>query len=42
MYTVDDTTIDNWIVAVNDVIYIYVTLIGSWVAGSDLQLNIEM
>ncbi len=40
VYTVDKTAIDNWVVAEDDVLYIYVTQIWD-VAWADLTLNIS-
>ena len=42
VYTVDKTTIDNWTVVANDVIYVYITQIWDDVSASDLTLNIEI
>lgn len=42
VYTVNKTTIDNWTVVANDVIYVYITQIWDDISASDLTINIEM
>ena len=42
VYTVDKTTIDNGAVVADDVVYVIITQIGSWISGSDLNINIEL
>lgn len=39
-FTVEDAVIDNWVCATGDILYIYVTQIGSTVAGADLFVGI--